>query len=156
MNRDSTNNSRRELQTFESAGTRFGIYADQIAAVVPWQEPAPLPHAPASVLGVVSVQGRMLTVIDLRVLTAEATEQTTTTHDQKIIALRGDEQLAVAVDAVGDKLQINESELQTDTNSNSALVRQLVRITEPPIKILDVKELFSTALQGRERRRRRF
>lgn len=148
-------NQRRELQVIESAGNRFGIFTEEIAAVVPWQEPAPLPHAPASVLGVVSVQGRMLTVIDLRALMAESTNHAAP-QDQKIVALRGDEQLALAVDAIGDKLQVSNKELQAETDSNSALVQEVLREAGTPIKILNTKQLFPTAIQGRERRRRRF
>ena len=118
-------------------GTRlFGVDESKVATVANWRQPAPLPHAPPAVLGVVSLQGRMLTVLDLRRLTGgEITNNTTT---QYLIALRGDEQLALAVDTV-------EGSIESPSDSNGS-----------PVEVINVSELFPLAIQGRERRQRRF
>src|SRR5882762_942719 len=87
----------RNLQLFRAGRFHFGIFADDIAAIVAWREPTPLPHAAKSVLGVVSVQGRMLTVLDLATLTGHEASSSDAAA-QHLIALRGDEQLAVAIE----------------------------------------------------------
>ena len=87
-------------------------------------------------MGIVSLQGRMLTVLDLRKLTGA--ESTDNPPPQHVIALRGDEQLALAVDTVEGSI-----ESPGDTNGS-------------PVEVLNVSELFPLAIQGRERRQRRF
>ena len=118
-------------------GTRlFGVDESKVATVANWRQPAPLPHAPPAVLGVVSLQGRMLTVLDLRRLTGG--ENTDNTTAEYLIALRGDEQLALAVDTV-------EGSIESPSDSNGS-----------PVEVINVSELFPLAIQGRERRQRRF
>ncbi len=124
------------LLSFRVGSRLFGIDEGKVATVANWRQPTPLPHAPPAVMGIVSLQGRMLTVLDLRKLTgAENTDNSTPQH---VIALRGDEQLALAVDTVEGSI-----ELPADSNGS-------------PVEILNVSALFSLAIQGRERRQRRF
>ena len=89
----------RSLQIFRSASFLCGIFQNEIATIVPWREPTPLPQSPHTVLGVVSIQGRMLTVLDLSALLDTGTVAGDRSH-QHILALRGDEQLALAIDSV--------------------------------------------------------
>lgn len=78
----------------------------------------------------------MLTVLDLRRLTdGESIDKSIPQH---VIALRGDEQLALAVDTV-------EGSIESPGDSNGS-----------PVEVIDVSALFSLAIQGRERRQRRF
>ena len=118
-------------------GTRlFGVDESKVATVANWRQPTPLPHAPPAVMGIVSLQGRMLTVLDLRRLTGvDSTDNLTPQH---VIALRGDEQLALAVDTI-------EGSIESPSDSNSS-----------PVEVLNVEALFPLAIQGRERRQRRF
>jgi len=149
----------RKLQLVQAGQDQFGIFADQISAIVEWQEPAPLPHAPTSVLGVVCIQGRMLTVLDLGMLVAEAVSaDSPRTFPRHLIALRGDEQLALAVEGLGEVVQLTgyapDSIDGRETAGGPVLV--VWQREEAKIKILNPKGLFPTAIQGRERRQRRF
>ncbi len=147
----------RTLQLFSSGRAQFAVVADAVMAIIDWREPAALPHAPDSVLGVVSVRGRMLTVLDLAQLLNLQKRADGPTH---ILALNGDEQLALAIDGVGETLTINAE----DTNgaaegaldASGKLLAGVLNRNGDAIRILNVKELFPTAIQGRERRRRRF
>lgn len=154
-NDSSSTSTNSRFRIVQAGGTRFGLYAEDIAVAVPWQQPALLPHAPPAVLGVVSIQGRMLTVLDLKSLTSPESSETGNHENSFLIALRGDEQLALAVDTLGEEIQVGNRELQSRAE-NLAIVGQVLRIDDEDINILDVKQLFSTAIQGRERRRRRF
>lgn len=144
----------RTLQLLRAGSFQFGIFADEIATIVAWREPAPLPHAPKSVLGVVSIQGRMLTVLDLATLHGDETVASDT-PGQHIVALRGDEQLALAVDAVGETIHFAASDFAANETAGTLVVGVLHR-EGAEINVLDLKELFPSAIQGRERRRRRF
>lgn len=143
----------RTLQLLQTGSSQFGIFADEIAAIVAWREPTPLPHAPKAVLGVVSIQGRMLTVLDLAMLQGGEAGSSEATHH--LIALRGDEQLALAVNAVGETIQLGPVDLDAKETAGT-LVLGVLHHEGAEINILNLKELFPTAIQGRERRRRRF
>ena len=145
----------RKVQLFSTGGFHFGILANDIAAIVAWREPTPLPHAAKSVLGVVSVQGRMLTVLDLATLTGHEAASSDA-RAQHLIALRGDEQLALAIEALGETLEIAEDVLSATQEPGEPLVLGVLHREGAETNILNPKELFPTAIQGRERRRRRF
>lgn len=148
----------RKLQLVRAGSVQLGIFADEIAAIVPWRKPTPLPHAPKSVLGVVSIQGRMLTVLELTTLAGREAASSGATLDNHghIIALRGDEQLALAVEALGETIEIAEHDFDAKRETADTLVLGVVHREGAELNILNLKELFSTAIQGRERRRRRF
>ena len=142
------------LRTFRAGSQVFGISEEEIATVAEWRPPAPLPHAPAAVLGVVSIQGRMLTVLD----PAQVLDETSVQNGllwNSIVALRGDEQLALAVEQEMEAVESDESGLQNPPADKRA-VRGVLWEHEIPIRVIEVKELFSTAMRGSERRRRRF
>jgi len=145
--------SLRKLQLFRAGSEQFGIFTDEIAAIVPWQEPAPLPHSPKSVRGVVTVEGRMLTVLDLVSLTAG--ETSANGEPGKLIALRGDEQLALAVAEVGEEIDVAAEDLASVETAGGVVLGNL-QYAGSEVSVLNLEELFPAAIQGRERRRRRF
>lgn len=150
--RERQNASRvRNLQLFRAGPLHFGIFADDIATIVAWREPTPLPRAPKSVLGVVSIQGRMLTVLDLAALTGREAASA-----QHLIALRGDEQLGLAIETLGETIEIAEDDFDAKPETREPLVLGVLHREGAEVNILNPKELFPTAIQGRERRRRRF
>jgi len=142
----------RTLQLFSFGEAQFAVFADEVMAVTEWREPAALPHAPAAVLGIVSIHGRMLTVLDLSQLLESPQRAGRPTH---ILALNGDEQLALAIDAPGETFAIAATNSE-DAPASGKLVSGVINRNGDEIKILNVRELFPTAIQGRERRRRRF
>jgi chemotaxis signal transduction protein len=148
----------RTLQRFRAGSSEFGIFAEEIAAVVTWREPVPLPDTPKSVLGVVSIQGRMLTVLDLAILPMREANSIDAPREAPgyIIALRGDEQLALAVEAMGETIDFADSDFSGQGETAGKLISRVLHCEGAEINILNLKELFPTAIQGRERRRRRF
>jgi chemotaxis signal transduction protein len=143
----------RALQVFSSGSAQFAVYADEVMTIAEWREPSPLPHAPAAVLGVVSIHGRMLTVLDLSQLLEQVQRSKAPSH---ILALRGDEQLALAINRPGETIDDASGGFEAATEVEGKLISRVIKHNGKEIKILDVKELFPTAIQGRERRRRRF
>ena len=145
----------RKVQLFRVGPLQFGVFEEELATIAGWREPTPLPHSPESVLGVVSIQGRMLTVMDLARLSGSDTAITDESYRQ-IIALRGDEQLAVAASALGETVDFSPSDAGVRTNGNERFVSCVFSAPGADARLLNVSELFAAALRGRERRRRRF
>jgi len=137
------------LQVFNSGANQFAVFTDEVMTITDWREPAVLPHAPAAILGVVNIQGRMLTVLDL----LQLLEQPRSQDPSHILALRGDEQLALAIDGSRETI---EHKFESAAEANGKLISGVINYDGDEISILDVRELFATAIQGRERRRRRF
>jgi purine-binding chemotaxis protein CheW len=145
----------RQLQLLGAGAFQFGIFADDIAIIAGWRKPTPLPQAAESVLGVVSIQGRMLTVLDLAALTGRGTASNKEPA-QHLVALRGDEQLALAIDSLGEIIEIAETDLNAKGETETPLFLGVVHRDGVEINVLNLDELFAVAIQGRERRRRRF
>lgn len=149
----------RDLLSFTAGDYTFGIFADQVEGTAEAKRPAPLPFAPAAVLGVVSVRGRMLTALDPSAL-ANGEPLGWPAELPHVIALRGDEQLAVAATALGETITIAVADIEppflaTD-DENHRVIEGISRHAGHEISILSVEHLFAAAVRRRERRRRRF
>lgn len=144
---------RRELVVAHCGERLIGIFADEADSVMPWKSPTPLPRAPQAVLGLVSVRGRISTVLDpLALLNERGTDEAA--QFSFIISLRGDEQLALAVERVERIIEIFTDTVEP-LGSNASVVRGLVQAEGKLVAVLNVRELFLAATQGTERRRKR-
>ena len=138
-----------ELQLLFIGSRCFGVRAEEVEALADWHAPNPLPGAPPSVLGVVCIRGRMLTVLDIGSLFGEQEKSA-----GWLVALRGDEQLALAVGRAGDVIQLES--VQREPGNVNALISGTVSHGNLVIDVINCAALFPTAMRGRERRRRRF
>ncbi|HEX7996905.1 MAG TPA: chemotaxis protein CheW [Pyrinomonadaceae bacterium] len=150
--------TKREIIIVRAGERWLGVFAEDAAGVERGRAvPTPLPHAPAAVLGVVSVRGRILTLLDPLAL---LNERRAVAHKQRapafILALRGDEQLALAVDSAERLREIVVDEIRPPaTVSEAKLAHGTFRDEEASVVILDVARLFDVAVEGMEYRRRR-
>ena len=148
-----------DLVPFVAGGKIFAVFADYVDGTAEATVPAALPNAPPGVLGVVCVRGRMLTVIDpIAVLGGEAFDWPESLPS--VIALRGDEQLALAAQSCRDAFTIAAGDIQPLSQTNddgfeSAALGITVHGGEEII-VLRVDNLFAAAVRRKERRRRRF
>jgi purine-binding chemotaxis protein CheW len=148
-----------DLVPFVAGEKVFAVFADQVDGTAEARVPAALPNAPPAVLGVVCMRGRMLTVLDpIAVLTGEASEWPAGLPS--VIALRGDEQLALAAHGCRDTITIAAEDIKPLNRSNDdgieSAVLGMARYAGEEITILRVDKLFAAAVRRKERRRRRF
>ena len=144
----------RAVQLLFAGSQCLGVFAEEVEAIADWRAPVPLPDAPAGVLGVVSIRGRMLTVLDAALLLGESAGAT----PNKIVRLRGDEQLGLAVSGIGEVIEITPDELQAASEVSKAgpVIVGLVAKDAQSFTVLDHSQLFAAAMRGRERRQRHF
>ena len=101
----------------------------------------------------------MFTVLDVARLlrgkngVGKAREPAANASPQFIVALRGDEQLALAVDTSPETFEVSHEEIRVA--EERSLFPGTVEHEGLDVPVLDVKELFAAVIQGRERRRRR-
>jgi chemotaxis signal transduction protein len=146
----------RAVLLLRARGLAFAVYAEECECVTPWAEPAPLPHAPGTVLGVAPVRGRMRTVLDpARLLesAAPAREGPAAAH-AFIVSLSGDEQLALACESSAPST-LDAGEGVTPAGSPASPARGTFRHGGETVHLLDPARLFEAAMQGTERRRQR-
>jgi chemotaxis signal transduction protein len=148
-----------DIVPFVAGEKIFAVFADQVDGTAEARVPAALPNAPPAVLGVVCMRGRMLTVLDpVAVLTGEALEWPAGLPS--VIALLGDEQLALAAHGCRDTITIAAEDIQPLNRSNDdgieSAVLGMARYAGEEITILKVDNLFAAAVRRKERRRRRF
>jgi chemotaxis signal transduction protein len=139
-----------EFRLLRANTLTLAVRESDVLSVLDWTEPTPLPFAPASVLGVVSVEGRMVTVLDVALLLEN---EVTNRNYELIVALRGGEQLALAVDESNDVIEIKANEIVSDSPSD--LISGGLQFGQSAYSILNVEKLFAAVIRGRERRRRR-
>jgi purine-binding chemotaxis protein CheW len=142
----------RELFVLSAGGRLFAVPAEETDGVAEGLTPAPLPHAPAAVLGVVSVRGRMRTVLYPPALIAQTQAREDT--PRFVVALRGDEQLALAADSVEGVVTFDADSLSPSDSADSPLSATLEHEGRR-VELLDAARLFDAAMRGTERRRPR-
>ena len=149
----------RDLLLFVAGGRTFGIFSDEVESTAEAKRPTPLPLAPAAVLGVVYVRGRMLTLLDSAALSS-GEAGTWPPAVPAIICLRGDEQLALAADSFAGTTTISASDIEVSPDDEefqtTKAVAGILRHGGEKITILDASQLFEAAVHRKERRRRRF
>ena len=101
-------------------------------------------------MGVASIQGRMFTVVDVASLLGL---EMASAGSGFIVALRGDEQLALAVDEASEVVELKPSDITND--GESSLSQGNTQVRGKNVLVLDVARLFAGVIRGQERRRRR-
>jgi chemotaxis signal transduction protein len=141
---------------FRFGTTRFALPAEIVEEVAEWRTLAPLPQAPVAILGVACIQARMFTVLDPHCLFDDAPQGWNESSPALIVALRGDEQLALALDAQEGSIQLDEEPIAASPAGDGNLVLATFVHDGETINIINPDNLFPIAIRGRERRRRRF
>lgn len=138
--------STRKVRVMQIGSSLLAVDDEQVLAIVEYVEPTPLPFAPPSVLGIVSIEGKMFTVLE----TADAPQTR-----KRLLALRGDEQLALAIDDCEAAIEIESKMIYQSESDGSVFSQESFSDGQRDIQLLDVGKLFTGILRGRERRRRR-
>ena len=149
----------RDLFLFTIGNRTFALPADEVEGTAEAKSATALPHAPASILGVVYARGRMLTVIDPRALACDEPSPSLQPIPA-LVSLRGDEQLALAAESIAETITISSSDVESLSDpavtEPLSAIAGILRHGGVEIVILDPDRLFDAAVQRKDRRRRRF
>ncbi|KQB52015.1 chemotaxis protein CheW [Pseudomonas endophytica] len=101
--------------TFKLDNETYGINVMQVQEVLRYTEIAPVPGAPAYVLGIINLRGNVVTVIDTRqrfgLYGAEITD------NSRIVIIEADKQVVgILVDSVAEVVYLRQSEIETAPN----------------------------------------
>ncbi len=148
-----------ELLLLRAGGQLFAVRAEEAdGEPQPCPRPTPLPRAPRAVLGVVALRGRMRTALDPSALVVENQSEEGAGRDgaarRLAVALRGDEQLALAVESVGGVIRVPAASL-APAQGPARPLRAALEHEGSSLLVLDPAQLFDAAMRGTERRRPR-
>ncbi|MBV1877965.1 MAG: chemotaxis protein CheW [Pseudomonadales bacterium] len=102
--------------TFRLDGETYGVNVMQVQEVLRYTEIAPVPGAPAYVLGIINLRGNVVTVMDTRqrfgVLQGEVTDST-----RIVIVETGEHVVGILVDSVAEVVYLKQSEIENPPNT---------------------------------------
>ncbi len=127
-------------------GQTFGIPVLQVQDVLSHQTVAPVPLSPAEVSGSINLRGRIVTVIDMRVvlgLEPFSPDQC----PKSVVVEYGDEACSLLVDEVGEVLELNVGECEPNPANLDSKWRELsnglFRLETELLVVLDISQIVS-------------
>ncbi|HEY2518022.1 MAG TPA: chemotaxis protein CheW [Polyangiaceae bacterium] len=102
---------RTEYLAFMLAGDTYAVQISYIAEILKPPPLTPVPRAPREIIGVMSVRGRLVTVIDLR-RRLRLNEQPADRKTRILLVDAGEEQIGLLVDEVLQVYRLAESEIE--------------------------------------------
>lgn len=101
--------------TFHLAGETYGVNVMQVQEVLRHTEIAPVPGAPAYVLGIINLRGNVVTVIDTR--HRFGLEPGEMTDNTRIVIIEAEKHVVgILVDSVAEVVYLRQSEIETAPN----------------------------------------
>ncbi len=131
----------REFLSFSVAGDPYAVPVERVREIVRARTLTPVPRVPAVILGVLSLRGEVVEVVDLRQRLGHPQGEASRT--QRIIVFHGDEGqvCGLLVDSVTEVLRVEESELRPPAESDSQLVTGMCRRGDRFVSVLDVERV---------------
>ncbi len=132
-----------ELLAFDLDGDPYAIPVERVREIVRLRPVTAVPRVPAEVMGVISLRGEIVQVVDLRrrlgLAPAEATRRS------RIIVLHADdtEVSAIRVDAVTDVLRVPESGVLPPPTTDSEFVDGLCECAGRFVSLMNLERVLS-------------
>lgn len=132
--------------TFKLDGETYGVNVMEVQEVLRVTDIAPVPGAPAYVLGIINLRGNVVSVIDTRrrfgLPTTENTDAT-----RIVIIESGGQTVGIRVDAVAEVLDVDSSEIESspDVGNEEAAryISGMVSRGEELVVLIDVNKIIT-------------
>ena len=130
-----------EIVEFQLAGEKYGIEATNVREIYPLKELVPVPGTPPFFLGITSVRGQILSVIDIKRL-FDLPDKGLTELDKVVIVQSGDVELGIRADVVLGMRVISRGDIQAPLPALTGIrEKYLSGITRDTVIILDIQKL---------------
>ncbi|HEY1506940.1 MAG TPA: chemotaxis protein CheW [Stellaceae bacterium] len=137
-----------DVVTIRVGSEKFAVPVMQVRDVLRRQNATPVPLAPPAVAGLLNLRGRVVTAIDLRLRLGLA-PQAAEGDAAHVVVENGGELYALAVDGVGDVLNVDERRLESVALALDARWRAVASAVYPAetglIVLLDIARLLDIA-----------
>jgi purine-binding chemotaxis protein CheW len=132
--------------TYQLENETYGINVMQVQEVLRITEIAPVPGAPAYVLGIINLRGNVVTVIDTRSRFGLPEEKSDDSSRIIIVEVNGNV-IGMLVDSVAEVVYLHQSEIDTAPNVNnddsSRFIQGVCSRDEQLLILVDVDKLLS-------------
>lgn len=132
--------------TFRLEGETYGINVMQVQEVLRYTEIAPVPGAPAYVLGIINLRGNVVTVIDTRhrfnLSEGEVTDNT------RIVIIETERHvIGILVDSVAEVVYLRQSEIEVAPNvgneESAKFIQGVCHKNDELLILIDLNKLLS-------------
>ena len=132
-----------EVVEFLLAGERYGIEASYVSEVYPLKELVPIPGLPPFLLGITSVRGQILSVIDIKRF-FDLPDKGLTELDKVVIVRSGEVELGIRADVVLGMWSIPRGDIQPSLPTLIGVRDKYLRgVTKDAVIILDIQKLLA-------------
>jgi purine-binding chemotaxis protein CheW len=132
-----------EVVEFRLAGEVYGIETSYIREVYPLKELVPIPGTPPFFLGITSVRGQILSVIDIKRF-FDLPDKGLTELDKVVIVRSGEVELGIRADVVLGMWSIPRGDIQPSLPTLKGVRDKYLRgITKDAVIILDIQKLLA-------------
>lgn len=129
---------RREFVTFQVNGDPYALPIERVREIVRLRPITPMPRVPAPVIGVISLRGEVVQVVDIRRRLAMPGREPSRTS--RIIVLHGDDGAVTGllVDSVRDVLRITDEDIRPAASADAEAVAALLVRGDEFVSLLDL------------------
>jgi purine-binding chemotaxis protein CheW len=120
-----------EYLAFEVCGDRMALPLASVKEILKLAPPTPVPRAGREVLGILSVRGRITTVICLRAKLGLPEPEAGSRSARILLVDRGAEILGLRVDAVTEVLRLRSSEIESADVIGAGLAEHVTGLGRP-------------------------
>jgi purine-binding chemotaxis protein CheW len=133
----------RELLVFSLGGAPYALPIERVREIVRPRTLTAVPHVPREVLGVISLRGEIVQVLDTCRRLGLA--PTASARHSRVIVLNGEDAAVTGllVDAVHEVLRVEESEVRPPPNGDDGLITGLAPKGERFVSLLSPERLVS-------------
>ena len=132
-----------EVVEFQLAGEVYGIETSYIREVYPLKELVPIPGTPPFFLGITSVRGQILSVIDIKRF-FDLPDKGLTELDKVVIVRSGEVELGIRADVVLGMWSIPRGHIQPSLPTLIGVRDKYLRgVTKDAVIILDIQKLLA-------------
>lgn len=141
-----------ELLTFQIAGEQYAIDIEHVVEIIAPRPITRVPNADPSVVGILSLRGTIVTVIDVRSRLQHRRNVTKTADARIIVAEHEGEDVGFEVDRVQRVVKVEAQEVDpppvVHTSENDDAVRGVFRHGETLTMLLDLEKLLGVVRNG--------
>ena len=141
---------RLQFATFYLAQEYFGLNILQVQEIQQPQSVTPVPRAPRHVLGLISLRGQIIPLLDLRRLLGISGERTTK-NPYHIVVQSAGVVASLEVDRIGDVIDVSKEQYKAPPESVRSVDREYLRAVYPMenglLSVLDVDKLLAVKFE---------
>ena len=136
-----------ELLSFTLAGEQYAIEIERIAEIIAPRPTTPVPNAPSPVVGIISLRGTIVTMLDLRRQLGHASEFPVGPETRTIVVEDGGGMAGFVVDRVLRVVKIDPAQIQNhpivSPSEQTEAIRGVIQQGNALTIVLDVERLLS-------------